>query len=151
MNYELIIWITGLMLFAYWLNYVFGSPLADGPHRPDPGAILASFPRALAWRRLRKEKLADEYWSRLQEMLGFAREAKIRRQTFKDWQLDILEAGRVFFTWERTILCPVCFHFWATVIFGVICLSFNLLHARQDLLLAGFTYLLNHFFIRKIS
>jgi hypothetical protein len=151
MNYELIIWLTGLMLFVYWLIYVMGSPLADGKHRPDPTAILARLPRALAWRRLKKVGLSQELWDELQEDLKVTSGKKRTREAWHDWKLQVLETGRLFFTWERSLLCPICLHFWITVVFAAVVLSLDLLHARQDWLLAGFTYFVNHFFIRKIS
>jgi hypothetical protein len=150
MNWELIIWLTGLMLFAYWLNYVMGSPLADGAHRPDPGAILARFPRWLAIRRLIQNEAIDPINDQIHEELAVTTDSKTRAGLIKDWKRNLIEQGREFFTWEKSLLCPICLHWWLTLIFGAACLSFNLLHAREDLLLAGFTYLLNHLFIRKI-
>ena len=150
MNWELIIWLTGLMLFAYWLIYVFGSPLAEDLRHVDPTAFLAKVPRELAWRRLRKAKLAEDFWAELQETLAISK-GRLARAAMRDWQRNVVDAGRSFFTWERALLCPICLHFWLTVLFGAVFLTFDLLHARQDWLLAGFTYLLNHFFIRKIS
>ena len=151
MNWELIFWLTGLMLFSYWINYVMGSPLADPPHRPDVKAILFSVPNYLALRQLQKHGLIVKFRDQLLDELSTTNNQSLRNGLKIDHKLATYLAGREFFTWERTILCPICFHFWLSAAFAVILLSFDLLNARADLLLGCFTYLVNHLIIRKIS
>jgi hypothetical protein len=155
MNWELIIWLTGLMLFTYWFNYVMGSPAADDIAKVDVNGILFELPFSLAYRRLimrrdRKAKLEsiEEHYREEQSVTS---DPLTEWGLYEDERREIFRVGREFFTWERSITCPICLHWWLTVIFGAVCISLNLLHAREDYLLAGFTYLLNHLFIRKIA
>jgi hypothetical protein len=151
MNWELIITLTGLMLFAYWFTYVVGSPLADDPKNIDGGAILVALPYELAIRRLVKAGI----WKGIElshiQDLDVTSDPKTRAQMKKDHVVDTIEAGRTFFTWERSMLCPICLHFWLTVLVGLVFILFDIMHARAEVFLAAFVYLANHYIIRKIS
>lgn len=151
MNYELILWLIGLMLFAYWFNYIIGSPLSDKPEDVDAKAILFDFPHFLATQRLKKNNLYKQAVRRRIEELNFGSDPATKVGLKFDLKKDEFLKGREFFTWERSLLCPICLHFWLTIIFGVFCLSFDLLNARADFLLACFTYLSTHLIIRKIA
>lgn len=151
MNWELIITLTGLMLFAHWFTYVVGSPLADAPKKIDGGAILVALPFELAVRRLVKVKMWNGISLAHIQDLDVTSDPKTRAQMRKDHVADTIDAGRVFFTWERAILCPICLHFWLTVLVGLVFILFDIMHARADVFLAAFVYLVNHFIIRKIA
>lgn len=155
MNWELIIWLTGIMLFTYWLNYIMGRPNAEDIQKVDMSGILFWVPLWLAKCRLNScyqlKKKVDEIREQFFEEIKVTGDFLVQHQLIRDQNREIFRVGREMFTWERSITCPICLHWWLTVIFGSVCLTFNLLHAREDYLLAGFTYLLNHFFIRKIS
>jgi hypothetical protein len=147
---NLICCLTGIMLFAYWLNYVMGTPLADDPKHVDPDAFLAYIPLGLARARLRQVgKLADMEYGYAADM-EHIKDAVRQRQLDKDARRDMIVTGRQLFGWERALLCPVCLHWWLTVIFMAICLTFDYYQAHAHLGAAAFTYLVNHFFIRKI-
>lgn len=151
MNWELILWLTGIMLFSYWFNYVMGSPLADPPNKPDVKAILFDVPNYLAVRRLHNVGALPKFMDQLLDELAVTSDPRSRNGLKTDNKLNTYLAGREFFTWERIILCPICFHFWLSLTFAVILLSFDLMNARQDYLLGCFTYLINHLIIRKIT
>lgn len=151
MNWELIGVLSGLMFFSYWLNYVMGGPLSDDTKRVDVRAILFAIPNALAIRRLRRLHIYSDLVADWYQQIQMTKDLKLMHQLKQDGRLDIYLAGREFFTWERSLLCPVCFHWWITLLVGVVLLCFDLLNARADFFLAVFAYLVNHFLIRKIS
>lgn len=151
MNWDLILLLTGLMLFAYWLNYLMGGPLSDEVKHVDPKAILFAFPLYLATRRLKINNLWQDIWASQLKERALATDPKTRIGLRKDQRLEMYLAGRDFFTWERAILCPICFHWWLSLIVAAVLLSGNWLGARSDFFLAAFTYLVNHLLIRKIS
>lgn len=150
MNWELVICLTGLMLFSYWLNYIMGGPLAD-PGKVNVREILFFVPYQLARRRLNMLGLLDGIEKKQAQEITLAKDPKTRRELKTDHREDLYLAGREFFTWEKSLLCAICFHWWLTVIVGAFLLKFDLLDARADFFLAAFAYLVNHFFIRKIS
>lgn len=150
MNWEIIFLLTGLMLFAYWLNYIFGSPMADDD-KIDTRAIMFKFPRMLAARRLKKLGIYDEIKSNHWESMNITKDVTLRHKLKYDFRRETYIAGKEFFTWERSILCPICFHWWISLLAGVLLLVFDSMHAREDFLFAGFVYLVNHLLIRKIS
>lgn len=150
MNYELILTLTGIMLFAYWFTFIMGSPLAD-PDKVNPREILFGIPLWMATRRLKMAKVwADSRASQLEE-LSMTKDPGTKKGLEKDHRLAILLAGREFFTWEKSILCPICLHWWVTVIVGIALLITDTFNARADFFLAAFVYLANHFIIRKIA
>lgn len=151
MNWELILILTGIMLFAYWLNYIMGGPLSDDENKVDVRAILFFMPMAMAIRRLRHLGIYDAAMASLQEELAVTRDAKLRRRLEIDHRRNLYLTGREFFTWERSLLCPICLHWWLTVLVGFVFVWFDLFHARADFFLAAFVYLFTHFLIRKIS
>lgn len=151
MNYEIILLLTGLMLFAYWIVYAMGGPLSDEIKKVDIKAILFAFPYFLAVRRLKKIGIYGHIRAGLMDELAMVSDPVQKRRIRLDKKRDIYEAGREFFTWEKSFLCPICLHWWLTVLVGVVCLYFDSFNARADLYLAAFVYLVNHFIIRKIS
>lgn len=150
MNWLLIEILGSIMLFSYWLVYIMGSPLADKADDIDERAILFSFPLWLAKRRLTPEYLKDMK-SRYYQEMNLASDYVVKIGLKRDLNKNILLKGRELFTWERSLLCPICLHWWATLIFGIISLSFDLFHAREDFFIAGFVYLVLHLIIRKIA
>lgn len=151
MNWELILLLTGIMLFAYWLNYIMGSPLADKPEDVDPKAILFWFPQSLAKSRLIQHNVFMNLYNNHLEELSLTSNIIVAHQTKVDFKKNILVAGREFFTWERAILCPICLHWWLSVNVGIYLLGMNAFDARDDFFQAAFTYLVLHLIIRKIS
>lgn len=151
MNWELIITLTGLMLFAYWFAYVAGGPMSDHADDIDGGAFLIALPYELAIRRLVRAGMWKRIYQDYVQELDVTSDPKIKAQMRKDHKADTIMAGREFFTWERSILCPICLHFWLTLLVGLVFILFDIMHARADFFLAAFVYLVNHFIIRKIS
>lgn len=147
---QLTIWMTGLMLLAYWLVYVMGEPNQRDIAKVDVGGFLFGLPLWLADRRLLQNHLADDIDQEYVDAGSVTKDPIRQRELKEEWRANRFDRGRKFFTWERSLTCPICLHWWLTVIFGVICVSFNLLNARAEVLLAGFIYLANHLFIRKI-
>jgi|SRR5687767_15278343 len=143
--------LTGIMLFSYWLNYCMGSPMADKIDKVDVGAILFFIPRHFSDNRLARAHVLVEMWEDHNAALVMTKEPVRFRELRVDFERDRYEAGRKFFTWERSILCPVCLHWWLTVLVISICLIFDWLRVRDHIAVAGFIYLANHFIIRKIS
>lgn len=151
MNWELAILFTGVMLFSYWINYAMGGPLSDDERKVDVGAILFFIPKWLAIRRLKKIGIFHEALSEILQELAMTKNPRTRKALAKDKKRDLYLSGREFFTWERSFLCAICFHFWLTLLVGLGLIWFDALHARADFFIGVFYYLGNHFFIRKIS
>jgi len=150
MNWDLTITLTGLMLFSYWLNYIMGGPLAD-PGKVNVREILFWLPEMLARRRLKMLGTLHKIESRHANEIMMTQDPETKRKLKEDQREDVYMAGREFFTWEKSLLCPICFHWWLTLIVGLFLLAFDAMNARADLFLAAFLYLVNHFIIRKIS
>lgn len=150
MNWDLILTLTGLMLFSYWLNYIMGGPLAD-PGKVNIREILFWLPERMARRRLKKLGVLHKIESRNANEIMMTQDPETKRKLKEDQREDVYLAGREFFTWEKSLLCPICFHWWLTLIVGLVLLAFDAMNARADLFLAAFVYLVNHFIIRKIS
>ena len=151
MNWEIILTLSGIMLFAYWLNYAMGSPLAAKPDDVDPKAILFDIPFILSIRRLKEYGVYLQFQNKLGEELAVTKDKVNREKAIVDSKLDKLLAARELFTWERSLLCPICLHWWLSVLVGAFLLWFDLLNARADFLQAALTYLILHLIIRKIS
>jgi len=139
--------LVGLALFAHWFTYVLGSPLAT-PDRVDPSAILFFVPYLLAKRRLRGKlfEWAVDAW---RQQLNANSDRIGATQALLDHRHNVVVQGRVLFRWERALLCPVCLHFWLTVLAGV---GWCALHGplRADLAIGALTYLFLHLLIRKL-
>jgi hypothetical protein len=144
------VWLTGLMLFTFWFNYIMGSPLAKNVDNANTSEILAWIPLALADRRLRRAGLYGPIKAAYLDELNLENHPKGRLDALADFRHHRLDMGRRFFTWEKSLLCPICMHWWLTILFGAVTLTFDLLHARELYLWAGFIYLVTHFIIRKI-
>ena len=151
MNWEIILTLTGIMLFAYWINYAMGSPLATKREDVDPKAILFFIPSALGDRRLEEYGLYEERQKKLREELELTKDKRTAELTVIDARLEDFLISRELFTWERSLLCPVCLHWWLSVLMGVVYLWFDIFGARADFLQATLTYLVLHLIIRKIS
>ncbi len=146
--------LTAVMLFAYWANYVMGNPLTDNPRDIDVGAIGHPIPNELALRRLQRldRHCNTDVVGRLMqghvEELNVTSEPLTRHGLRQDFKRELLVTARKLFTWERAILCPVCLHWWLTVIIVASLFIINFMTLDQ-LPLAGLTYLVNHLLIRK--
>ena len=151
MNWEIILTLTGIMLFAYWINYAMGSPLATKREDVDPKAILFWLPSFLGDRRLNEYGLYEERQKKLREELELTKDKRTAELTVIDARLEDFLIGRKLFTWERSLLCPICLHWWLSVLMGVVYLWFDIFDARADFLQAALTYLVLHLIIRKIS
>lgn len=151
MNWELTILLTGLMLFTYWFNYTMGGPLSDDPKNVNVGEILFFIPWWMAQRRIRQVGQTREFQRNLTQELAMTKDVRVMHGLVKDHKLNQYLAGREFFTWEKSLLCPICFHWWLTILVGAVLLLTNTFNARADLFLGAFIYLVNHFIIRKIS
>ncbi len=151
MNIELIYLFTSLALYAYWLNFIMGGPLADDTKKVDAGAILFFVPFKLAARRLNKNGLLCGTVSEQLDELHLTKDVFLQKELKKDHRLAIYLKGRELFTWEKSLLCPICFHWWLTLIVGLMLFIFDGFNIRADILFAAFLYLVNHLLIRKIS
>lgn len=147
----LIILLTGIMLFAYWFNYIMGGPLSDDVKNVDPKAILFAIPNALATRRLKHAGRLLELRAAALSEVALTSDPRTKLQLLEDKKLDIYLEGRKLFTWERSLLCPICLHWWLTLLVGAVLIFFDAFNARADFFIAGFIYLVNHLLIRKIS
>lgn len=158
MHLDWIAWglLLGIALFAYWLNYCMGTPLADDETKAnrgvDVGAIFFFVPHWMAKRRLKDHNLLAEFRHTLAEdLLAVPRDPVRRLELRKSAREDMYLAGRKFFTWERSILCPICLHYWLSVlIVGMILLTgySHIFHGWGQLVLA---YLVTHLIIRKLA
>lgn len=151
MNYEIIFILTGIMLFAYWFNYLMGGPLSDDANNIDTKAILFAIPNGMAIARLKSLKVYRDMTRQLTDELAMTKDEVTKQRLRQDKKRDIYVAGREFFTWERSILCPICFHWWLSVIAGVLLIYFGVAQTGADYFTGFLAYLVNHLLIRKIS
>lgn len=142
--------LTGLMLFSYWIIYCLGSPLARDRQHVDPTAIGFFVPHWLAYRRVRLHNVAGTLEDQHLIEYNVTTDPVQRQRMRREMKLDVLESGREFFTWERSLLCPVCLHWWITLLAVALFVVFNWLNLRDHLWWAAFAYLSNHLFLRKI-
>jgi hypothetical protein len=147
------LWIafTSIMLFSYWLVYCMGSPLASNPRDIDTGGILFFIPLAMARRRLKENDLLARQRTELTQSLLATSDPKTRQEFISQYREDIMVLGRMFFAWERSFLCPICLHWWLTVLVVLLALMFGWADIYTYPLQTAFVYLVNHFIIRKIS
>lgn len=154
MNPEILtLWLsfTSVMLFSYWLVYCMGSPLADQPRDIDTGGIFFFVPLYLATRRLKQvDLLAAQRREYTSAMLN-SDDPKTRQELTKMYRETIMILGRMFFTWERSLLCPICLHWWLTVLVMLLALIFGWSAFYIYPIQTIFVYLLNHLIIRKIA
>jgi hypothetical protein len=148
---ELIAILTAIMLFAYWLVYCMGSPLADDIRDVDIRGILFFFPWWLGRKRMVQWHLHDEALKEWRDEDQITSGSRSKLQAYREWRRRYFSTAREFFTWERSLLCPICLHWWLTVIVVAALFAFRYWHGLDTLLLCGLVYLVNHFFIRKIS
>lgn len=151
MNWDLYLVLTGLMLFSYWLTYVMGNPLASDMKNVDGRAILFGVPYFFAVRRLEMVGMWKEIQDAHIDEMDVTSDPVMRARARVDHLADTINLGRQFFTWERSLFCPICLHFWLTILVGFTFLTFDIMNARADLFPAALVYLVNHFLIRKIS
>lgn len=146
MNWDLILLMTSLALFSYWINFVMGNPLAD---KVDTKAMLFSIPFFFSVRRLRKNHMLTDIVADQFHELGITSDDRTRQKLKHDHRVDLYMSGREYFTWEKVLLCSVCFHWWISLLAVIGMIAFNIFGARADLLLVVFLYLFNHLLIRK--
>lgn len=151
MNWDIVLTLTGLMFLAYWWAYITGGPLSKKADDVDPGAILFGIPYRLAMRRLSRAAMLYQILENQAAEMELTKGQIDRKELARDHRLDLFLTGRKLFTWERALFCPVCLHWWLTILVGIVFTIFDLLGAREGIFLAGFVYLVNHFLIRKIS
>lgn len=151
MNWELILILTSIMLFAYWLNYAMGSPLADNQNDVDVKAILFDFPQWLAIRRLKQFGEYDRYITQYRKELSLTSELGQKEKTRLDFKKNMFISGREFFTWERSLLCAICLHWWLSIIVGTILIWISFVQTGSDYFTGFLTYLVLHLVIRKIA
>lgn len=126
-----------LALFCYWLDFVWGHPLSSDF---NAHAILFFIPYRLAeWRLKQLDKLHEFKRFRAEQLLN-TKDKKARTDIEWTYKANVYETGMQYFTYERAILCPICFHWW---------LSLPILLSDVSLE-AWFYYFVTHFIIRKI-
>lgn len=149
LEFQLFLILTGIMLFSYWLSYCMGKPLAKTVQDMDASAILFWIPYELAKRKLKQASLWSAVNEQWREQYRQANNVRDKIEALRDHRADVVYGARELFTWERSLLCPVCLHFWLSLFF--VQLAYYLHYLRPDvLLLTAFLYLVNHLFIRKI-
>lgn len=150
MDLVIIFILTGAMLFSYWLAYIMGGPMSDDPKHVNPRAILFSFPEWLAKRRLTTFDLFDLY-KQFGEEINLLHDYVEKVKANYEYKKDVFLKGRELFTWEKTLLCPICFHFWLSVLLGAILIISGRVDTWDDFGFGFLLYLVNHLIIRKIS
>lgn len=151
-NWDIVIFLTGIMLFCYWLNFAMGNPLSSNQTAIDTSAILFFVPKFFAIRRLKSENLLRNLKDHFDQEIAIAcNDPVLETHLSHDYDRNIFLTGRQFFTWEKMFLCPVCFHWWVTLAVST-AFVFSDWHGAVDYRLGIiFTYLVNHLLIRKIS
>lgn len=148
---ELIAILFAVMLFSYWFVYAMGSPLADKISDVDVGAILFFIPWWMATRRMKQWHLHEDVLTEWRQEAQVTNGSVSTVRGYKEWRRRYFETARDFFSWERSILCPICLHWWLTVIVVAILFAVGYWRGLDTLGLCGVVYLTNHFIIRKIA
>lgn len=144
---QLVLVLTGLMLFAHWSGYVMGAPLTT---HVDSGAILFLVPYHLAVQRLKLTHRWDavlEGWRQEYRATGDDHE---RARALRNHRAEVVLTAQPVFTWERSLLCPVCLHWWLTLNTMLAWYFLDTHVAVAHLGTAALTYLFLHLLIRKI-
>lgn len=148
---ELIAILTAVMLFAYWLVYCMGSPVADDIRDVDLRGILFFFPWWMARKRMAQWHLHQDAGKEWRDEAQVTTGSRAKLQAHREWKRRYFETARDFFTWERALFCPICLHWWLTIIVVAVLFATGYWKGLPALGLCGLVYLINHFFIRKIS
>lgn len=86
----------------------------------SPYEIFSFYTLWLAKRRLKQVGLYDQYSEQFHENLKRLETRHAAIQLKNDFKKIYYDAAEPFFTWERMIgMCPVCFGFWVSLIFGI--------------------------------
>lgn len=126
-----------IMLFVYWVDFVWGHPLAD---EYNETAILFGIPYYFAKRRLDSMNALQPLVKHRAEQMVATNDKRIRADIEREYKINVFSTGRQYWTYEKMIFCPICFHWW-------ICLPILLTNVSAELFLY---YLITHFIIRKI-
>lgn len=145
MSYDLIFLMVTLSLFPYWFSFSMGNPLAK-EESIDVHAILFFIPLSFAIKRLEDNNLLSCIVDHQDEEMKLEKNIWRQMEAREAQKKALYVAGRDFFTWEKMFLCPVCLHFWLTVV----AFPFALIFLSSEFLPFVFLYFVTHLFIRKI-
>jgi hypothetical protein len=135
------------MFFCDWNNYVLGRPLATDY---DVTSIMFWLPEALARRKIRRRHMLiwrDEADETVIAEMAATKDPTQRQEIWQSHRRYVYEYGRQFFTWEKAFLCPVCLHWWLSLIFLGVMWAFGYTFDHGIALLL---YLMTHYLIKKI-
>jgi hypothetical protein len=130
--------------FIYMLDYGLGKP---GDERPVYGNLLFAWSFLLAKKALGSDYniFALQYADQLQN----ASNALERKEIKRNFQDLVFRQGRTLFTWQKIVgMCPICTHFWFTII---IFLSVNIFYFHVNIIIFTLYFLTSHVLIRLLK
>lgn len=124
-----------------FLNYCIGKP---GSEKFSPYEIFSFYTVWICKRRLKQMGLYSMYEIQYVDNLERTHSAAEKATLKNDFKKVIYDAAEPFFTWERMIgMCPVCFGFWVSLIYGL-CVT-------KDFVQVIVIVVISHIIIRLLS
>ena len=133
-------------LLVYLLDYSFGQP---GNEKWNSQELLSGWSFLLAKRRLKR----DGAWQgKHQQLLNQLKEAKTpydEKMIYKSFRQAVFAQARETFYWEKAAgMCPICFHFWITLITFI---AVNIFYFEVNIFTFILYCLVSHLFIRILK
>lgn len=133
-------------LLVYILDYAFGQP---GNEKWNDSELFSGYCFFLAKRRLKKDKVWKEKSKQLSENLMKTTIPYDRKLIHKSFRHMVFNQAKETFYWEKAIgMCPICFHFWVTLI---IFLTVNIFYFRVNINIFTLYFLISHLIIRFLK
>lgn len=133
-------------LLVYLLDYAFGQP---GGEKWNSQELLSGWSLFLAKRRLKKESIYRDLERQLHQQLISAPDSYQRKLIRKNFNQLVFQQAREVFYYEKALgMCPICFHFWVTLI---VFLLVNYFYFSVTLNTFVFSILISHLIIRLLK
>jgi hypothetical protein len=133
-------------MLIYVLDYGLGKP---GDEKPNYKSLLFFWSFFLAKRRLIKMEGWPNLKQQLDEQLSMASTPMQKATVINSFKEIVFITARPFFTYEMILgMCPICTHFWVSLIFlGTV----NIFCFKVNIITFGFHLLLSHLVLRIIK
>jgi hypothetical protein len=130
-------------LFIYLLDYGFGKP---GDEKPNYQSLLFFWSFYLAKKRLKKMQGWNTFQQQLDEQLATADTLMQKARVIASFKEIVFLTARPFFTYEMILgMCPICTHFWVSLLFFS---TVNIFCFKVNIITFGLSFLLSHLFLR---
>ena len=130
--------------FIYMLDYGLGKP---GDEKPLYGSLLFAWSFSLAKKALGKKLYTNLYQQYRDQLTDDPLHNAQVRASFKE---IVFTQARELFTWQKIVgMCPICTHFWFTMIAFVV--EENIFYFKVNIITFSFYFLLSHVIIRFLK